>query len=126
MAPGQGLYPEDLRIETAGLGVARFDVSAGGASFPIEDSGLPSEVFGSGGMNIDAIPNSSGSLDVLTSVDLERLALDPGLALFAFLINEISEVRPDHTHDLGCGTSAVTFDANQSSSMLSSSSQVML
>ncbi len=113
MEPGQGLYPEGLRIETAGLGVARLDVTAGGATFSVEDRALPSAVFSSSGMDIEAIPNPSGSLDALTSYDLERLAYDPALALFAFLINEISEVRGDHTHDLGCGTSVVSFDANQ-------------
>lgn len=59
-------------------------------------------------MNIDAIPNPSGSLDALTTADLERLALDPGLALFAFLIDEISEVGPDHTHHLGGGIPKIT------------------
>lgn len=113
MEPGQGLYPEGLRIWTAGLGLTRLDVTAGGATFRVEDPSLPGAVFGSDGMDIDAIPNPTGSLDALTSVDLERLALDPALALLAFLLNEVSEVRGDHTHDLGCGTSVVTFDANQ-------------
>lgn len=113
MESNRGLYPSNLRIETAGLGVARLDVTAGGETFQLADTALPGQVFGSGGIDIDAIPNPSGSLAALTSTDLKRLAYDPALALFALLIDEVSEVRPDHTHDLGCGTSVVTFDANQ-------------
>ncbi len=113
MAPDRGLYPDGLHLETAGLGPARFDVTALGDPFQVEAGTLPDEVFRSIGMDIDAIPNPSGSLDSLTFNDLRRLALDPALALFAFLVDEISDVRGDHTHNLHCGTSVVTFDAEQ-------------
>lgn len=113
MEPDQGLYPEGLDLEIAGLGLAGLDVTAGDETFRVEDSALPGEVFGSAGIDIDAIPNPSGSLDALTSDDLERLAYDPALAMFAFLIDEVSDVRPDHTHTLECGTSVVTFDQDQ-------------
>lgn len=113
MEPDRGLYPAGLRIATAGLGPVRFDVNVLDENLQVEDSSLPDEVFGSAGIDIDAIPNPSGSLDALTSADLERLAFDPALALFAFLLDEISDVRPDHTHDLDCGTSIVTFDPDR-------------
>ena len=113
MEPDQGLYPDGLRLATAGLGPVRFDVTALDDTFQVEASTLPDEVFSSVGIGIDAIPNPSGSLDALTSNDIRRLAFDPALALFAFLVDEISDVRPDHTHNLDCGTSIVTFDPEQ-------------
>lgn len=88
-------------------------VDLAGFSIPVEDPDFYTNLLDTAGMDITSIPNPSGSLDALTPADMHRLAYDAGLYLTYLLLNEMSEVLSDHTHDLACGTMQVTFDAEQ-------------
>ncbi|MDH3457763.1 MAG: hypothetical protein OER90_13070 [Gemmatimonadota bacterium] len=96
----------DVRAVAASVTVETFDVQ-------VADANVYEDMFDTSGMTIETIANGSRSLATLSDADLDRLAYHGALVFAGFLINEISELRPDHTHQLDCGTSAVIFDQNQ-------------
>lgn len=115
MSSDHGFYPEQLGLETGGLGLDHLRVTLLienlQNTYIVDDPDLPTDVFGSQGMTIDAIPNPSGSLSALTVTDLKRVAYHGALALMRTLIDETLEAaRGSHTHSLECGTTSVTFD----------------
>jgi len=88
-------------------------VSLQGEIFTVTDGTLPAQVFETTGMSTNSIPNPDNSLSVLTEADVKRIAYHGAMILVRFLVNETLEVgRGDHTHELDCGTSAVTVKAD--------------
>ena len=97
------------------------DVLIAGEVIPMNDPGLAAELFDTSGRTLDAIPNASQSVAALSDADLHRLAYQGIADLASFLLNETSEsARGDHVHTLACGTSSVTYDAQQLPTITSS------
>lgn len=84
-----------------------------GTTVTVDDADGYAQIFAPTGRNVESLSNPSGSFDALTEADMDRLAYHGGLALAGFLLNEVSEVRGDHTHTEPCGTTTVTFDADR-------------
>jgi hypothetical protein len=90
------------------------NVVIGGATIPMNDAELAAKLFDATGRTLDAIPNPSEEVTALSSADLHRLAYQGITDLSAFLLDETLEsARGDHVHTLSCGTSSVTYDAQQ-------------
>jgi len=88
-------------------------VAVAGSTVPVDDPDLYQGIFDATGIDPGSLPNPSGSLDALTSPDMHRLAYHAGLYLAYLLLNEMSEVLADHTHEMPCGTTTVTFDQDR-------------
>jgi hypothetical protein len=92
-----------------------------GTTIPMNDPALAGVLFDASGRTLDAIPNSSESVTALSTADLHRLAYAGIADLGAFLLDETTEsARGDHVHTLSCGTSSVTYDAQQLPTITSS------
>jgi hypothetical protein len=91
--------------------IAPIRVTASGETAPLDARASPVNVFAPSGRGIDAIPNPSGSLDVLTEADLKSIAYGTAMRLASLLFEETIDSRGDHVHSLPCGTIRVTPDA---------------
>ncbi|HET9387650.1 MAG TPA: hypothetical protein VFO67_21120 [Gemmatimonadales bacterium] len=90
------------------------NVLIAGSNVPMDDPALAAELFDATGRTLDHIPNPSQSVSALSQADLHRLAYDGISVLASFLLDETQEAgRGDHVHTLSCGTSSVTYDAQQ-------------
>lgn len=89
--------------------VAPVRVSASGTTSPLDARAHPSNVFPASGRGIDAIPNPTATLDVLTEADLKSIAFGNGMRLARLLFDETLESqRGQHEHLLPCGTIRVS------------------
>jgi len=75
---------------------------------------LLDQIFDPTGIDLGTIPNPSGSVATLSEADLRRIALHGAMDLAFFLLDEtVESARGDHEHQMPCGTSGVTYDAEQ-------------
>lgn len=101
-------FPDDLRIETADLGLVRLRATVREVGIPVTDPSVLDAVFNPA-LTPNALANAGNDLARLTDADLKRIAFQAALELASLLVNETLETqRGDHTHDLECGTVAVT------------------
>ena len=99
---------DSLKVVIDGAG------AGAGATIPMNDPELLAQLFDTTGRTLDDIPNPSESVAALSQADLHRLAYDGISVLGSFLLDETQEsTRVDHVHTLSCGTSSVTYDAQQ-------------
>ena len=97
------------------------NVMIGADTILMNDPELATELFDDSGRTLDAIPNPTESVAALTDGDLHRLAYQGIAELASFLLNETLESgRGDHEHTLSCGTSSVSYDAQQLPTVTSS------
>jgi hypothetical protein len=90
------------------LVVARVRVTSATSTAPLDDRASPANVFAPTGRGIDAIPNPSGGLDVLTEADLKSIAYGTGMRLARLLFDETLESqRGEHEHVIACGSTRV-------------------
>ena len=103
-----GAPASDPSLDALAFGAARIVVD--GRTLPLDSRARPAHVFDPP-LGIDAIPNTTASLNELTQVDLRYVAFHASNALARILVNETLETqRGDHRHDLPCGTMLVTVD----------------
>lgn len=97
------------------------NVVIGAEAIPMSDPGLAAELVDFSGQTLDDIPSASESVTALIDADLHRLAYEGISDLGSFLLDETLEsARGDHVHTLSCGTSTVTYDAQQLPTITSS------
>lgn len=85
--------------------VAPVRVTASGITAALDARASPANVFAPTGRGVDAIPNPSASLDVLTDADMKSIAYGTGMRLARLLFDETLESqRGEHDHQLPCGT----------------------
>lgn len=97
------------------------NVVIGAEAIPMSDPGLAAQLVDFSGQTLDDIPGASESVTALIDADLHRLAYEGISDLGSFLLDETLEsARGDHVHTLSCGTSNVTYDAQQLPTITSS------
>jgi hypothetical protein len=90
------------------LVIARVRVTSEAGTAALDDRASPANVFAPAGRGIDAIPNPSGGLDVLTEADLKAIAYGTAMRLARLLFDETLESqRGEHEHSLACGSTRV-------------------
>ncbi|HEV2735684.1 MAG TPA: hypothetical protein VGV85_12640 [Longimicrobiaceae bacterium] len=104
-------FADPARPAVDGVELAALRVTLLGVTTTVDDRGAPRRLFQPEGLTIDAIPNPSNSLAVLTEADLKRIAYHGGMTLAEVLFNESLEIqRGEHSHQNACGTLGVVPD----------------
>lgn len=112
---GMVLDSEALDIDAQRIRVVSFEFDGDGRTVRVDEKALPRDLFDLTTMDLESIPNPSGSLNALTEVDLQRLVLDGVLrGLGVLLIDDAMESpRGDHEHEMeGCGSWFVKYTSD--------------